>query len=303
MSQTNSKKVSKTRQKNGKWLKWLDFTEIRTYLSGSINSKKATIGNNSTLEGKVKSVNLTNYLRGLEVYLSDYCDFANNPNELIEYYEGLRKINDKEGLGRFKQNIEDFIVWLKNDFGKSATTSQNYQAHVRGFLSWNNIELKFRNYNEQSEKAKRKARLSIDYYKEKEIGYKIVGYVKDFNLKLILTWMRISGLGSKELYKLTFEDLRYLDWKKELVRIDQNREKTGIFFTTYIYGDVKRDIMKYLAINEEIKDSEYIMCESPEKAYHRYEKMFSTAYKNLEEQEYHELAGKKKIFTMHYYRN
>lgn len=302
MSQRNSKKVSKTRQKNGKWLKWLDFTEIRTYLNGSINSKKSTISNQSTLEDKISSVNLTNYLRGLEIYLNEYCDFAKNPNELVEYYEELRKTNDKEGLTAFKQNIEDYIVWLKNDFNKSATTSQNYQAHVRGFLSWNNIELRFRNYNERSEKDKRKARLSIDYYKEKEIGDKIIGYVKDFNLKLILTWMRISGLGSKELYKLTFAELRDLDWEKEMVKISQNREKTGVFFTTYVFGDVKRDLMKYLSMNEDAKGSEYIMREHPEKAYHRYEKMFSTAYKNLIEQEYPELSGKKKIFTMHSFR-
>lgn len=303
MSQSNAKKMSKGRKKNQKWLSWLDFTSVKTYLNGAINSKKSTIANQSSLEEKISSVNLTNYLRGLELYLAEYCDFAETPSDLIDYYEELRRSNDKEGIAQFKQNIENFIVWLRNEKRLAGYTSQNYQAHVRGFLSWNNVELKFRNYNERSEKAKRKARLSIDFYKEKEIGDKIIGYIKDFNLKLILKWMQISGLGSKELFSLTFKELRYLDWEKEMVKIQQDREKTGIFFSTYVYGDVKRDVMKYVfELNEDVKDNEYIMLEDPESAYHRYEKMFSTAYRNLVSQEYPELIGKKKIFTMHSYR-
>ena len=231
---TEVKKNGNGRKKNGKWKSYLEFQSIRTYLDGAIDSKKSTIGKSSNLEQKIANVSLTNYLRGIEVYLTEYCEFAKTPYELLKYYDEIRRSNNTEKLTHFKQNIENYIVWLKNEKGLSGATSQNYQAHLRGFLSWNNVVLKFRNYNERSDKAKHKSKFGIDSQIEMEMGKKIIGYVKDYKLKLFLSWMQISGLGSKELYSLKFDDLRYLDWESEMVRVDKNREKSGIFYTNFI---------------------------------------------------------------------
>lgn len=301
------KKVEETksgRVKNQKWLKYLEFNSVKNYLGGSINSKKSKISNEVSLEEKIQKVNLTNYLRGLEVFLTQYCDFAKTPFELIHYYEELRKVNDKEGLAIFKQKIEDYIVWLKNDFGKSGTTAMNYQAHLRGFLKWNDIILKFKNYNEDSEKDLEKDKFSIDFYKELEMGKKLIGYVKNYNLKMAMKWMMISGLGSKEIFSFKYGDLRHLNYSNNLVRINTSRIKTGVNFTTFLYGEVKELVQKYLEMNKDAEDSDCWLNEEPKKAYHRYEKMFSNAYKNMVEQEYPELKkAKRKVFTFHSYRS
>jgi len=300
----NWKKKTNGRIKNQKWLPYLEFNSVKAYLSGSINSKKSKISNEVSFEEKINKVNLTNYLRGLEVFLNEYCTFANNPFELIKYYEDMRKVDDKEGLTAFKQNIEDYIVWLKNERGLSGTTAMNYQAHLRGFLKWNDIIFKFKNYDEKSEKAVVKAKFSIDYYKELEMSKKIIGYVKNYNLKMLMKWLSISGLGSKEILSFKYGDLRYLDFTKDLVRIDAVRLKTGVNFTTYLYGEIKDLVKKYLEMNRDGDDSDNWFNEEPEGAYHRYEKMFSNAYKNMIEQEYPELkSAKRKVFTLHSYRS
>ncbi len=292
------------RTKNQKWLKYLDFTSIKNYLSGSINSKKSKIANEITFDEKIQKVNLTNYLRGLEVFLDEYCDFAHTPFELIHYYQELRKTNNTDGLTAFKQNVEDYIIWLKNEKGLSGTTAMNYQAHLRGFLKWNDIILKFKNYDEDSEKAIIKAKYSIDFYKELEMAKKLIGYIKNYNLKMCMKWMLISGLGSKEIFSFKYGDLRHLNYNNGMVRIDSSRIKTGVNFTTFLYAEVKELIQKYLEMNKDAEDSDYWLNEMPEKAYHRYEKMFSNAYRNMVEQEYPELkSAKKKVFTFHSYRS
>ena len=203
-----------------------------------------------------------------------------------------------------QQNVENYIIWLKRDFGKSGTTAMNYQAHLRGFLKWNDIIIKFKNYDERSEKAMRKAKFSIDFYKELEMAKKLIGYVKNYNLKMAMKWMLISGLGSKEIFSFTYGDLRYLNYSNGLVRIDASRTKTGIDFTTFLYGEVKELIQKYLEMNKNAEDGDFWMNEEPKKAYHRFEKMFSNAYRNMVKQEYPELkSAKKKLFTLHSYRN
>lgn len=292
------------RTKNQKWLPYLEFTSVKNYLSGSINSKKSKISNECSFEEKINKVNLTNYLRGLEVFLDEYCSFAKTPFELIHYYQELRRTNNTDGLTQFKQTIENYIIWLKNVKGLSGTTAMNYQAHVRGFLKWNDINLKFKNYDENSDKAILKAKFSIDYYKELEMAKKIIGYVKNYNLKMCMKWMLISGLGSKEIFSFKYGDLRHLNYNNEMVRIDSSRIKTGVNFTTFIYSEVKELVQKYLQMNKDAEDGDFWMNELPEKAYHRYEKMFSNAYWNMIHQEYPELkSAKKKVFTFHSYRS
>lgn len=299
-----ARKTGNGRIKNQKWLEYLEFGSVKNYLSGSINSKKSKISNEVSFEDKIQKVNLTNYLRGLEVFLNEYCEFAKTPFELLKYYEDLRKVDDKEGLTAFKQHVEDYIVWLKNDRGLSGTSAMNYQAHLRGFLKWNDIVLKFRNYDEDTRKSMIKAKFSIDFYKEVEMGKKVISYVKNYNLKMAMKWMAISGLGSKEIFSFKYSDLRYLDYSSDLVRIDASRIKTGVNFTTFLYGEVKELIQKHLEMNKDAEDGDYWVNEDPERAYHRYEKMFSNAYRNMVEQEYPELkSANQKVFTFHSYRS
>ncbi len=299
-----NKNTKSGRVKNQKWLKYLEFTSVRNYLNGAINSKKTKIANEITLEEKIQKVNLTNYLRGLEVFLEEYCDFANNPFKLIKYYKDMRKVDDKKGLTAFNQHIESYIVWLKNEKKLSGSTSINYHAHVRGFLKWNDVILKSKDYDERSEKGMTKAKFSIDYNKELEMGKKLINYVKNFNLKMCMRWMLISGLESKEVFSFKYGELRDLDYSSDLVRIDSEGVKAGVNFTTFIYGDLKDSVQKYLEMNKDAEDSAYWLNEDPEKAYHKYEKMFSTAYKYMIEQEYPELkSAKKKIFTFNSYRS
>ena len=298
------KNTNSGRVKNQKWLKYLEFNSVKNYLSGSIDSKKSKISNEVSFEEKIQKVKLTNYLIGLEVFLSEYCDFANSPFELIRYYQDLRKNKDNDGLNAFKQHIESFIIWLKNVRGLSGTSAMNYQAHLRGFLKWNDIIFKFRNYDEDTQKSMRKAKFSIDFYKELEMGKKLIGYVKNYNLKMIMKWMMISGLGSREIFSFKYGDLRYLDYSSDLVRIDASRIKTGVDFTTFLYGEIKESIQKYIEMNKNAEESDYWLNEEPEKAYPRYARMFSSAYRNMVEQEYPELKpAKRKVFTFHSYRS
>src|SRR3989304_5270462 len=138
--------------KNGTWLEYLDYISIKNYLTGSIASKGCQIGKNVSLEQKVKDVNLTNYLIGVKVFLTEYTKKFAYPDAIIDYYKDVR--NDDEKLSEFKHMIESYADWLKNDKKLSDSTAANYQAHVRGFLRWNNVILKFRNYKPKSEKSK-----------------------------------------------------------------------------------------------------------------------------------------------------
>ncbi len=289
------------RIKNGKWLKWLEYDTIKTYLNGSIGSKSSEIGSNVTLEQKINDVNLTNYLKGVEVFLKEYSDKFNEPYELVDTFNEIRA--DKKKVNEYKQHIEAYIVWLNNERGLSAKTSQNYQAHLRGFLTWNNINLKFRNYDVTSETAKMYDKFSIGFDELKQIGDKVISYVTDFDLKLLLQWLRISGLGSKELLILKFRDLRYKDYSKTFVRIDKTRKKTGVKFTTFIYGEVKEQVQKYLNLNKDKDDDDYLFGE-PNQTYINMEKRFRRSYNRVITQEFPQYKDtEKSIFTMHKYRH
>jgi len=287
------------RQRNAKWLGWLNFLSIKNYLNGSIQSKSSKIGSNATLEEKCDSVNLTNYLKGVEVFLKEYTNEFNEPSEIIDHYKEIR--DNDEALARFKQLVENYIVWLKETKGLSANTSQNYQAHLRGFLKWNNIIFKFRNYNETSERAKERRKLGIDFKALKEMSFKVIGYVNDFDLKLLLRWLQISGLGSREIFKQTFGDLRYKDLDQQFVRIDGDREKTGIDFTTFVYGYVKDDIQKHLKLNKDRADDEFIFGD-PKSSYQNFQRRYKRAYKTMIDEEYPQFKESKPVFTMHGYR-
>ncbi len=310
-----SKKNNQTpRMKNGKWLKYLDFIEVRNYLNGSINSKNAKIGNSINLEEKIAKVNLTNYLKGLEVFINEYAispefkeDFSYDircPSDIISIYEKSRTNNEE--VAKFTQMVESYIVWLKEKANHSGTTATNYQAHLRGFLKWNNVAIKFRNYSEKSEKSKERMKLGIGFEELKSMSFKVLSYVSDFELKLLMQWLQISGLGSKEVININWGMIRPLFKNcanKDFIRIDSDRQKTGADFTTFAYGAVKDLIIKHIENNRDKIDSDKIFGNDTTNVYMNFQRRFRTAYDNMIDAEFPQYKSEKALFTLHGYRS
>jgi integrase len=304
--------------------KYMEFNCIITYLNGSIGSKSNVIGNDTTLEEKLKNKPLSSYLRGVviffEVYIVD-SEVINKfpslkgitlPNEIIDFYNENR--TDQVKVGELKQCVEEYIIWLSNKFprkngtfGLGDTTAQNYQAQLRGFLSHNHVMLKFKNYDSVSQTKKVHDRYSVGYDELKAIGDKCIEYAGDFEFKTILKWLRISGLGSKELFILKMIDLRNKNWKKDYVRIDKTRQKTGVKFTTFLYGEVKEDVMKLIEINKNKNDEDFLFGEidqSRTRVYNNIERKFKRVYKKVIEELFPQyLKAERSIFTLHKYRH
>lgn len=291
-------------RKKTDWSELLAFDSVKTYLNGSIGSKKSQIDSNGSFEEKIESVNLSNYLRGLQIYLNQYCKFAKNPYELIKYYrEGIRSENEDYGktvISTFKQSVEDFTAWLKNKLGLSPKTSVAYQSHVRGFCSHSGINLgKLRNYDVDSERSRINEKHGIEFEEIKEILFKVIEYTTDKNLKLLLEFMKRTGIGSREVLDLTFGDLRYRKWENDFVKLEKRREKSGIRFKTWIYGDLKREIVKYLENHKDYPDEQKWLL----KGYHTFMQSFTTAYNRVINAEFPEYKDiEKKVATMHGFR-
>ena len=286
-------------KKNQKWLKYLSYLSINNYLKGSISSKSSKIGNNLTLEQKIKDVNLTNYLRGVELFLSEFSEEFTDPSDIIDHWKKIR--NNDEQIAKFKQNIEDYIIWLSKKY--SCSTAQNYQAHLRGFLKWNNIQLRFRNYKERSEKSKETSRLGISLEEIKEFGNRIIGFLNNRDIKLFVRILQSSGLGSNEVLSWKFSDIRLMDFSKEAVKITSERKKTGAIYTTYLLDVIKTEMECHLKINSDKNDDDYIFGDAPEVAYSNFKRQFSRAYKSCVNQYYPKWSeSKKALFTFHTYR-
>jgi len=328
--------------KNQKWLKWLEFESIRIYLNGSIGSKSDVIGDNLTLEDKVKNVNLGQSLTGISIFLNEYSEMFNYPQEIIAHYNDIR--TSSKDIAEFKKHIEDFTIWLKNEKlrmrgrdaapkevrdlvgkipyseiaakfeildawkGVSPGTAINYQAQLRGFLSWNDINLKFKNYDEMSETAKEHDKYDIKYDELFEMGKLVIDYAPDLDLRLLLRWLRNSGLGSKEVLLYQMKDLRHKNWKKSKVRIDKVRKKTGVKYTSFLKGDFKDDIEKYINNEENRAKAEddwlFDAGLSRSRAYNNLERRFKRAYERMIDEHYPQLKdAERSIFTMHKYRH
>jgi len=278
----------------------LSYLSINNYLKGSISSKSSKIGNNLTLEQKIADVNLTNYLRGVELFLTEFSEEFNDPSDIIDHWKKIR--NNDEQIAKFKQNIEDYIIWLSKKYSNS--TAQNYQAHLRGFLKWNNIQLRFRNYKERSEKSKETSRLGINLEEIKEFSNKVIGFLNNRDIKLFCRILQSSGLGSNEVLSWKFKDLRLQDFSKEAVKITSERKKTGAIYTTFLLGIIKTEMQEHLKINSDKNDEDYIFGNTPDVVYSNFKRQFSRAYHNCVDQYYLKWnEAKKALFTFHTYRS
>ena len=326
-------------EKNAVWQKWLEFDSIRTYLNGSIGSKSGAIGDKLTLQEKVNNVRLSQYLLGVKNFLvySKYMfeekQFERKFNEcyeILDYIDDLKSLKDRKKWGELLVYLDNYTIWLmtveikdkeenivKKKF--SGKTSINYQAQLRGYLNWNGAGVKLKTKEERSEVSKEQHKWGVEFDELKKLGMRMIFYAPDFELKTLLNWLFISGLGKAELTRLTMGELKHLDWNKEFVKIEQNRQKTGVDFMTFLYGDVKKDVKKFIDTyeytdregkvflrNKDKDDDDYVFGHNPDRAQTdiNFNKKFENAYNRMISTEFPEYKeAKQKLFTMHKYRH
>lgn len=301
---------------NSKWSGLLEFNSIKTYLKGSINSKSAQIGKSITLKDKIESIKLSNYLSGVENFFAyslymkskeeekegeGYPILFKSPSDIITHWKEIR--DDDELIEKFKQMIEDYIVWLNSECinqrnktkGLSGLTSEAYQAQFRGFLKRNNIKLNFRNYKSRSVKVKTQKKYGLKYEDLLEMGIKVIGYIKEPETKGLCKILLMTGLGGREIREITFGDIRYLNWEDEEVFIEGERIKTGVLFGNFFSGESKEFLQKWITKNEGKVDEDYIFGNQLISVYQKHQRIFRTAFNNMIRAEYPKLAEKLKV--------
>ena len=293
------------RKKSNIYEKYLEFDSIKQYLSQSIGAKKSKISSTSTYEELIASVDVSQYLRGLKIFLDEYFEPASNPYELIKFMDNLG--NNKKAISEFVLTVDNFVAWLKKK-GYSDKTVLKYQAHPRAFAHKNHYNFSFKNFDADSERQINNEKHGIDIGLIKEILWKIPEYTTEYYLKMLIEGMQKTGLGSSEIRSLTFGDLRYRfrtngnGDEQKFVKIEKRREKNTQRFNTYFYGSYKRKIIKHLEMHpksEYSDDQSWLI-----KSYHAFQQSFSHAYQNCIEKEYPEFIDYKgKIATLHWYRH
>lgn len=292
---------------NKKYLNYLEYDSIKIYLNGSIGAKSKAVKNQSSLIDKINSVSLSKYLLGVKYFLEEYSDKFNYPFEIVEYYDKIRS-NSKE-IMEFRQLIEDYTSWLLNVKGFSEGSAINYQSQLRGFLTWNNINLKFQNMDATSEKKKIQEKYGISFDILKEMSNRIIEYSTDKELKVFLKWLKVSGLGSKEIIKFTIGDLKHKNFDNEFIVLSKRRQKSNVKFKSFLYGDLKRDIKDFIDEQKELgkNDESFLFGEKifdTNQIYNTLEHRFTSAYNRMIKEEYPQYKDvKKKVFTLHSFRH
>jgi len=277
--------------KNKKWGELLNYESIRVYLNNCIKSKTSNINDGMTLHEKIESVNLSNYLKGVEHFFNEYSEKFKCPNEIVEFYKE-KNFNSKD-LKELTSEIENFLIWLEIEKGLSPNTAKSYYAMLRGFLKWNGIILKFKKYSDSPGDTKN---LKIPFEKLKRLSFRIITYVRDIDLKLLLKFCQISGLSSNKVFNLRYADLRYKDYNKDFIMINGEND------TTFLYGETKELIQKYLELNQNKSDTAYLFGD-PKNSYQNFQRRFKRAYNCCIKNEFPEfLESKKTVATIHTYK-
>lgn len=253
----------------------LEFSEIKKYLDLAIGKKKAKIGSNLTLKQKIKSVNLSQYLRGIS-YFFEYSKLFKNPSEIMDFWKKYRDNDDK--VNELYKEITNFPIWLKTEKQLGDSTCVSYQAHIRGFLSNNNIKLTFKNYKPDTQKRKSQNKLGITYEEMKDFAEKVKTYITDIDLKLLCEFLHRTGLAYKEIADMTFGLLRNKDYNQEYILIADIREKTSVDYVNFISPKLQELISDFLRINTDKKDSDKLFGNDTKEAYHNLNRRFNTAY-------------------------
>jgi len=294
---------------SGKYSHLLQYKSIQNYLDNAIGSKNTKISRNITLLEKIKDKQLHNYLRGIELFF-EYAKQFTDPEQILIYYDGIA---DRSKVAEFQKLVDTYIVWLSKEKGYSDSTASTYQAQFRGFLRWNFINIRFRNYESDSEKKKLRDKLGITHEILVEMANRLRTYIsktKQFDLYLFTNWLHISGLGSTELLRLKFSDIRpkFLSTRlqdNDFIELSKRRKKTNISFTTFIYGEVKNVLIIYLRHNSDKPETERLFGPT-KRAYNRLYAKFQDNVTNMIKDYYPEWLNdhnKNSLFTFHTYRH
>lgn len=285
----------------------LEYSSIQKYLDLAIGKKKAKIGKNLTFNDKIKSVSLSQYLRGVSLFF-EYSEMFDYPSEILDFWKKNRD-NDNQIDKLFKE-ITNYPIWLKNVHKLSDTTCVSYQAHIRGFLTNNNIRLTFKNYKPKTKKKTQQNKLGITYEEMKEFAHKIKTYINDLDLKLLCEFAHSTGLAYREIADITFGDLRNKDFDQEYILIASDREKSSIDYANFINPNLKELILDYLRVNQNKKNSDKLFGNDLIKAYHNLDRRFNTAYVKCCENHFPRFLtiktskdNLKKLFSIHSFRS
>lgn len=324
MRELDQTKLERLEDLAGKYAKFMKYSSVRAYLEQSINSKSSQIGSSSTLEDKIEDVELTKYLRGLDLFLGSYMSFVEEnkkyptvfetPNHIVDHYYKIR--DNPEKVNRFKQLVEDFIIWLRNEArggkGYASSSAETYQAQFRGFLRHNNFSLNFRNYDSKSKKDQNRSELGIEQKELLDMSERVFDFIskaKNFDLYVFVKWLKTSGLGNLEVRKMKFGLLRTKfqnKGDKKYIRIDGIRKKTGVEYSTFLYGDLKEDLEAYLRENQEKKDDDLLFGNNLTNVYANLRRQFNYAVDQMIEKyypQYLEHHQEDRIFTFHTFRD
>ncbi|MFX1476685.1 MAG: hypothetical protein ACFFCI_01010 [Promethearchaeota archaeon] len=297
---------------SGKYYSLVQFISVQNYLDNAMGSKNTKIPKSMTLIEKIKDKSLNNYLRGVELFF-EYASQFKTPEDILLYYDSIAF--NREKLALFQKLVDDYIIWLSKEKNYSDNTAQTYQAQLRGFLRWNFINIRFRNYESDSEKKKLRETLGIDHSVLIEMANRLRSYLSkktssDSELYLFTNWLHISGLGSLEILRLRFSDIRSKLLSTRIkppnfIEISKRREKTNIAFTTFIYGEVKSDLIIFLRHNTDKEDKDHLFG-SPQQAYDRLYSKFRLIVLRMIRDHYPEWLEDHKensLFTFHTYRH
>jgi hypothetical protein len=293
---------------SGTYWPLVKHTSVQIYLENAIGARSSKISDETTLVEKIENNNLSGYLRGVQLFF-EYSDKFENPLDLLDQYGKIQ--DDRKELNKLRKHVENYTSWLREQY--TDKTSVTYQAQFRGFLKWNFIKIKFKDFDVDSEKRKLRNTLEMDFDVLVEIANRVRNYLSKgdhFETYLITNWLHISGLGSREILTLKFGKIRpkikNLTDKRNYIRIINRREKTNIKFDTFVYGEVLKDLKLHLRRNQEKKDGENLFGD-PDRAYdrlnYRFSKTIDAIIQNHYSEDHIEAQKKKSLFTLHDYRH
>lgn len=294
----------------------LEYNSIQKLLEMSIGQKKTKLDSNITFEQQIRGISLGGYLRGIKVFF-EYSKQFNNPFEIISFWKTNR--DNDEVIEKFRKVIENFPKWIKANKNLGDGTCVQYQAHIRSFLKYNGIMLKFKNYDPKTDKKKIYRKQSITYEILKRFAEKVKEYIQDSDLRLLVEFQHRTGLGYREIADMTLGTLRAKDYsyfyeKGAYPMISDDREKSSVEYMNFISESFYNGWLKdYLEVHKEKPDSDKIFShihENVQRAYHLLDQRFNTAYLKCCENHFPKFldiktkkGNMKKVFSLHTFRH
>lgn len=302
--------------KNNKYQELLEFNSIRKLLEMSIGQKKANLDSNLTFQEQIKGISLGGYLRGISIFF-EYSEQFNNPFDIMDFWKKNR--DNEVKVEELRKEIGNYPKWLKANKNLGDGTCVQYQAHVRSLLKYNNIALKFKNYQPKTMKKQIYRKQSITYEMLSKFAEKVKEYISDSDLRLLIEFQHRTGLGYREIADMTLGTLRAKDYnyfyeKGDYPIISDDREKSTVEYMNFISEALYNGWLKdYLKVHEDKKDSDKLfshISEDVQRAYHLLDQRFNTAYIKCCENHFPKFlkiktkkGNMKKVFSLHTFRH